>query len=181
MIALGCATAAQAGVIELGASASYHKTTITPKNYSTSESYTGSLAYYFTESSAVELSYTEGVSKGVTDTYETNSYFNIYGADLILTVGGKESAFRPYVKVGGAYVYKEIHYKQFGFDVVTVKSGGLVPSAGLGFKLLLTSNFALRAGVEGQSSPAKDDYAPEGEHRDTVYDFAAKGGISWMF
>lgn len=174
---------ANAGLIELGTSANYRKTTINDTNYSVSESYTGSLAYYLTEATAIEASYTQGFAKQLTDASETRAYFNVYGLDFILTIGGKDSTFRPYIKGGGAYVYKEIYYRQFNMPepLPVVKSCGIVPSAGAGFRLLLTANFAIKAGAEAQTSPMNDQCLREGETRDTEYDFAAKGGISWLF
>lgn len=173
-------------MIELGASASYRSSTVTKDNYSNQESYTGSLAYYFTEATAIEASYTQGFAKAVGKdnnvSWETRAYFTVYGLDLILTIGGRESAFRPYIKAGGAYVYREIYYRQQGIDPLPpVKSAGIAPSAGIGFRLMLTNNFTIRAGVEGQTSPLNDQYAKEGEKRDPVVDIAAKGGVSWMF
>jgi hypothetical protein len=47
--------------------------------------------------------------------------------------------------------------------------------------MLLTDNFVIRVGIEGQASPLNDEYAREGEQRDPVIDIAAKAGVSWMF
>lgn len=173
-------------MVELGASAAYRTSTVTKDNYSTQESYTGSVAYYFTEATALELSYTQGFARAVGKdnavSWETRAYYTVYGADFVLTIGGKDSVIRPYIKAGGAYVYREIYYRQQGLDPLPpVKSAGLAPSAGIGFRLMLTDNFTIRAGVEGQSSPINDEYAKEGEKRDPTVDIAAKAGVSWMF
>lgn len=186
MTLLGLPKTALAGMFELGASSSYRSSTITKDNYSKQESYTGSLSYYFTEATAIELSYTQGFARAVgrdnNVSWETRAYFTVYGADFILTIGAKDSFIRPYLKAGAAYVYKEIYYRQEGLDPLPpVRSAGVAPSGGIGFRLLLADNFTIRAGVEGQSSPIKDEYAREGEQRDPVIDIAAKAGVSWMF
>lgn len=173
-----------AGMVEVGASASYRTSTISASNYSNSESYTGSLGYYFSESTALELSYTNGFSKTVTDDSLTKAYFTIYGLDFILTIGAKEASFRPYLKVGAAQIYKEIRYQQTGFDPLPpIKSCGLAPSGGAGFRLLLTQNFALKAGAEAWTSPINEKCLPEEERKKlkTTYDNAYRAGISWMF
>lgn len=172
----------QAGVFELGASTSYRKSTITKDNFSTSESYTGSLGYYFTDSSALEFSYTNGFSRAVTTEAETKAFFTVYGVDFILTIGPKGATFRPYIKLGAAQIYKEIRYKQTDMDPLpAIKSSGIAPSAGLGFRLMFTETFALKVGLEGWTSPINDSEKSEGETRETTYDVAARAGISWMF
>ena len=171
-----------AGAVELGLSTSYRKTTVNKTNFSSAESYTGSVGYYFTESTALEGSYTTAYSVAVTDESQTKGYFSIYGLDFILTFGGKDAPFRPYVKIGAAQVYKEIRYQQTGYDPLPpVKSSGLTPSAGVGFRILLTDNFSLKVGVEGWQSPINESGASSGESRDTTYDISAKAGVSWLF
>ncbi len=173
---------AYAGFVELGASANYHSSTVTSENYSTSESYTGSLGYYFTESSALEFSYTNGYSKAKTESSTTKAYYTVYGLDFILTFGPKDAVFRPYLKAGGAYVYKEIRYQQAGYPepLPPVTSCGIAPSAGGGFRLLLSQNLAIKIGAEIWSSPINDTCLPESQQTST-YDNTYRGGISWMF
>lgn len=171
-----------AGFVEVGASANYHTSTINATNFTVSESYTGSLGYYFTESSALEFSYTNGFSKSVTDESNTRAYYTVYGIDFILTLGAKDTVFRPYVKAGGAQIYKEIRYQQRGYDPLpAIKSCGVAPSAGAGFRLLLSQNLALKVGAETWTSPINDTCLPEDPSRETTYDNTYRGGISWLF
>ena len=175
---------AQAGVMELGASASYRKTVVTSTNFSTQESYTGSLGYYFSDATALELSYTEGYGKTTTDTYIQTVYFTVWGADFILTFGGKDAVFRPYVKAGAAYITKEYQYKQVNQDPLpAVRSCGTSPSGGAGFRLMLTANFAIKAGAEAWTSPLNENCLPEAEAKkmQTQYDTSYRAGISWLF
>ncbi len=172
---------ASAGFVEVGASASYRTSTITPTNYSQSESYTGSLGYYFNEATALEFSYTNGYAKSVTDETDTRSNYSVYGVDFILTIGAKDAFLRPYFKAGGAQIFKEIRYKQRGYDPITIRSCGIAPSAGAGFRLLLSQSIAIKVGAETWTSPINDTCLPESQSRETTYDNSYRGGISWMF
>lgn len=173
---------ARAGFVEVGASASYHTSTITATNYTSSESYTGSLGYYFTEATALEFSYTNGASKAVADESTTKAYYTVYGLDFILTIGAKDAFLRPYVKVGGAQIFKEIRYQQRGYDPLPpIKSCGVAPSAGAGFRLLLSQSIAIKLGAETWTSPVNDTCLPESQSKETTYDNSYRGGISWMF
>lgn len=162
--------------MDLGISGSYRKSFITEANTTVTESYTGSLAYYFWEYSALELSYTTGVSKAVTPNYEALSTFQMSGLDLIITFASKDAPFRPYVKLGGAYQKKRIQYKQVGFATDTQEQEGPSPSAGLGFRIALSQTFGIKAGVDTWTSPLSKD-----PNEKITYDFAARAGVSWLF
>lgn len=170
---------AAAGFIELGVSGNYRKSSIDKDNYQESLSYTGSLTYYFWEMSAVELSYTNGVSNasvkpGNDPRTDTITGFELTGLDFILTLGDRESVVQPYVKVGGAYIKKKIVKRTEGFDTRDGGSSeGLVPSAGVGFKVKFTRELSLKVGVDAWTSPPKQ--------QPVIVDFAGRVGLSWMF
>ncbi len=167
-------------VIEVGATANYRKSVITEDNYQESESYTGSISYYFWEMSALELSYTRGAQRVVLKPsaqeakFTITSTFYMAGADLVFTLGSRESAFQPYVKIGGAYIEKEIVREVEGGATTEIPGEfGVVPSAGLGFKIRLTKALSLKVGADAWTSPIK-----KGE--DTTYDYAGRAGFSWF-
>jgi hypothetical protein len=175
------AGAAQAGIIELGASGNYRLSRIDDDNKQEMTSYTGTISYYFWEMSALELSYTQGKSVvtymfpgETTHTYIT-TVFELIGLDLVLTLGDKQSVFLPYIKVGGAYIRKEIAREVEGVSGVQriPAPDGIVPSAGIGFKIRFTQTLSLKVGVDAWTSPP--------DREPVTVDYAGRAGLSWMF
>lgn len=174
---------AHAGYVELSTSASYRKSFVNADNYSVTQSATGAFAYYFLEMSAIEFSYTEGVNTqygqailaGALRSYVQTINFRLTGADIIISFAGRQAPVQPYVKVGAAYVVKNYKIITDVTDPVTFESKGVAPTAGLGFRIMITQNFAFKIGVDAWSSP------PTAEGKDVPYDMAGKAGISWLF
>ena len=168
-----------AGIFEVGASGNYRISRIDNDNYQEMVSYTGTISYYFWEMSAFELSYTEGTQIVVLqipteNKTTTTTSFKMGGLDLVLTLADKDSVFQPYIKVGGAYIKKEIYREvaTLGIDRLP-SSEGVVPSAGVGFKVKITNAFSIKAGVDAWTSPSNQ--------KPTTIDYAGRAGVSWMF
>lgn len=173
-------SAASAGYVEVGASGNYRISKIDDDNKQELISYTGSISYYFWELSAIELSYTQGRQvvttkfPGETAHSITTTFFELFGLDLVLTFADKQSSFQPYVKVGGAYMSKQIVREIEGISRDKVDAPeGLVPSAGIGFRLKFTNALSLKVGVDGWTSPP--------DHDPVTVDYAGRAGLSWMF
>ena len=175
---------AQAGFVEVGASGTYRKQNVGADIFSESYSVTGSVSYLFDEMSAIELSYTEGYGKTYVGsasngaTKELSNHATMTSLDFVFTFGDREAVLRPYVKAGAGYlINKEITEDIVGFGARTTKEPtGIVPSAGAGFRLLITKSLSLKFGVDGWSSQ------PIGkENRNSKIDYAGRAGISWMF
>lgn len=172
-----------AGFIEVGASGNFKRVNVADDVTDTQRSVTGSLAYYFTEMSALELSYTDGLQKSevksTTGLGQTISVqYSMVGLDFILTMGERDAILRPYFKAGAAYILEKKRTTEFEFNPaassVSEEDPALVPSAGLGFRLLLTKNWSLKAGVDVWSSKSiSEDNAK--------LDYAGRLGLSWMF
>ncbi len=165
----------RAGFVEIGASGNYRKFFVDEINYSESLSYTGSLSYYFWNSSALELSYTNGRSKSISPTQQNQTDFELYGLDLVLSFAPREAAFKPYIKIGGAYQKKRIIFLLQNTDPIERRVEGPSPSGGFGFRLSLTESFGIRAGVDAWTSPMNNSGEP------VTYDIAGRAGITWMF
>ena len=113
-------TVSRAGVWEIGASGSYRRQNIAQDAVDEAQSLTGSLSFYFSEQSAIELSYTDGTSKRSINPNDVNGHIttSIYksiGLDFIYTFG--QGSVKPYVKAGTQYILvKKIvdQYKQAG-------------------------------------------------------------------
>lgn len=173
LIILLISQAAWAGLFELSATGSYRKQHYDSTHNESMESVTGSLAYYFWEMTAFEMSYTVGNAEQVQPEYTAYQSFKAYGANLLLTMANRDSAFKPYLKVGAAYIIKDLRYDIPNFEPIRIHKEGTAPTAGLGFKLMLTKQFGIKAGVEASSSPMNED--------PVTYDFSASGGISLLF
>jgi outer membrane protein W len=176
---------AHAGFIEIGGSGSYRRSNIAADTVDESKSISGSLSYYFSEASALELSYTEGtnrrdIAKDSPTAHLTHLYYSSIGLDFVYTFGSRESGFRPYVKAGGNYFLKKRVVDQqkqngiWGDATVIETEPALVPTAGLGFKLGLTEQLSLKAGVDAWSSQPLDQ-------EPFLIDFAGRAGLSWLF
>ena len=175
-----------AGFFEVGLSGSYRRSNIDRNAYDEFRSLTASLSYYLDESSALELSYTDGrnlrvTGEGLPIGNITDLTYKMIGLDLVLTMGDRQSAVRPYVKIGGVYIAE----KQI-VQVVRDQSGvyppqapirdepALVPSAGAGFRLALSQTMSLKIGAEAWAS------RPLNVEPVTI-DYAGRAGLSWMF
>ena len=176
---------AQAGFIEIGASGSYKKSNIGTDSFDESQSITGSFSYYFDESSALELSYTDGVNRrrlgeGQPNGQLTNMTYKMTGLDLVVTLGDREATIRPYVKIGGVYIMEKKITSQYWsggapFPATSREDPpALVPSAGIGFKLSLTKALSLKVGVEAWSSRSVSE-------QPVTIDYSGRVGLSWMF
>jgi outer membrane protein W len=172
---------ANAGFVELGASANYRYSGFSATNYIQSLTYTGSVAYYFWEMCALELNYTTGYSKQVSggtatidpkQTIEDN--IQMTSLDLVLSFAGRQDPFRPYVKAGAGYLIKE-RFRQVNDDnnERIAKQEGVVPSGGVGLAINLTQTLSIKMGLDAWTSPLRV--------QPVIVDYAGRAGISWMF
>lgn len=166
---------AVAGVVEVSLSGNYRSNAIDNENQSKTQSLSGSVSYYFWEMSALEASYTRGRTENVTSAFDLSADFIQYGLDFVFSFAARESAFKPYIKVGGMYQINQIVTIQKTFPVPAVRENqGLTPSAGIGLSVRMTENFGLKFGAEAWLTPMD-------QSNTQVVNVAARAGISWMF
>ena len=177
---------AHAGFVEIGGSFGLKKTTIDEGAYEMSQSETGSVSYYFDESSALELSYTNGYTKqafneSLPGGHVTTMFYSMAGLDFIYTFGTRETRFRPYLKVGTNYIIDKRIVDQYrGTDGnwnpahTEPVAPTFVPSAGAGFRIGISENLSLKVGVDAWTSAAVSA-------RPINIDYAGRAGISFMF
>ncbi|MCC6276386.1 MAG: outer membrane beta-barrel protein [Oligoflexia bacterium] len=185
LLALFVAIPAWAGLWEISATGSYRKTNFDATHNAVMESATGSLGYYFWESSAIMASYTRGAAKQVQPEYTAYQTYEAYGLDLQMTAGERNSPFRPYIKGGAAYVVKDLRTyvpipgsNPTSYQTIIVKTYGVTPTAGVGFKLMLGQQFAIKMGAEGSITPSGGSNSNSSE---TTYDLSLSAGISFLF
>jgi hypothetical protein len=179
---------ARAGVFEVGAQANYRKTNFDATHSEEMETGTGSIAYYFWDLSALEFSYTRGAEKEIQPEYTAYQDLSAYGVDVMFTLANRDSIFKPYVKVGAAWIDKNLRYYITGFSPYGTETSGIAPTGGVGFKFMLTQQFAIKFGVDVSSSPlffyTKTVSPPPSTPvpADPVtYDFSANAGLSFLF
>ena len=162
--------------MEIGSTAQYRTSYVNEFNYSRTQAISASIAYYFWEMSAIEISYTNGVNQSfirttLDENFIVTTMFDLAGADLILSLAGRQAPFRPYFKVGASYQQKKIRFEQTYFPVYSEEIYGWAPTAGAGFKLMMTDSLALKIGADAWASPEQTNR----------FDFAASAGFSWLF
>lgn len=172
-------------LVEIGYSTSYRKSHISENAYDESLHHTGSFAYYFFGSSALELSTTIGTSERVVPSGSTHIKqiydVSIYGLDLVFNFGSRETTFAPYVKLGAAY-FAEKKITTYLIDSQTGQvldassphtETAVVPSAGIGMRWNFSERFSLRTGLDFWTSQSLD-------HKPIKLDMAARAGLSWF-
>ncbi len=176
-------TVSRAGIWEVGASGSYRRQNIDVDAVDEAQSITGSVSYYLDEQSAIELSYTDGISKrsispDVINGHITTSIYKAIGLDFIYTFGSGST--RPYLKVGAQYLLEKKLIDQYKdssgpyTETVIESTPSIVPSAGAGFKISLTNALSIKLGVDAWTS---DSLAVQ----PVKFDVAGRAGLSWMF
>lgn len=149
---------ASAGLMELSYSFSLSDSTLNSDNYTKTLSHTASLAWYFLEMSALEVSYSKGEqqisgkAEGDANALRYRTEFIMYGADLILTFAKKESVLQPYIKGGAVWIDKKLYRRQSPLLaeqlINETDSSTPVPSLGAGFKFFLLKNLSLKASYD---------------------------------
>lgn len=163
---------------EIGISYSRKKTSFDERNYTDSESTTGSVSLYFMERIAIELSYTDGSS--IREEYISGGQYTIYqktkvlGADLIYVLADRKAFFQPYIKGGGAQLTRQ--------QIIKIPAAlseqrldpevAVVPSYGIGFKLVLTDSLGFKISYDAWRTPIGGTQ--------TTDDSQIRAGITWV-
>lgn len=170
---------AQAVYTEVGLSGSYKQETIDANNYTRTQAGSVDLAFYFWQFMGVEFAYTDARQEQRFrfpdgSVYDSTLLMQYLSSDLILSTSDRRAAFQPYIKVGVTDILKksQLIEKSSGFSELIEVPSGVVPSAGIGMKLLLTETFALKIGIDYWQS--KDEY------NNTTNDYVGRFGITWM-
>lgn len=178
---LGFSIKSYAGLIELSYSASFSNSQIDNDNFTKTLRNTASIAWYFLETSALEISYSQGeqqISLAAAGDQPTKyrSEFLFYGADLVFSFGGKDAVLQPYVKGGVAFVEKKLFRKETPLAAETLISetdgSEAVPSWGVGFKFMIFKNVRLKASYDRVRSNR--------DNNGDTWDSTIGGGISFF-
>lgn len=166
--------------MELGLSFAKKKNSFDQDNYFDTESTTGSVSLYFSESIALELSYTDAKASrhekpsGGNGT-ETFQKTEVLGADLIYVLADKKDWIQPYIKGGAAQLKrKQIVYNETTNQVIDDLDieTAVVPSYGAGLKFLITQGLSFRLSYDVWKTPVGGGVTSD--------DSQIRAGISWM-
>jgi hypothetical protein len=106
--------------------------------------------------------------------YVNKTNFQLLALDLVISFAERDDFFQPYIKMGGGYLKKEDYEQVDNGDTNLVsRDEGLVPSGGVGFRVLLTKGFAVKFGLDAWTTPLHEN--------PVVVDFAGYAGVSWLF
>jgi hypothetical protein len=165
---------------ELGLSYSRKKTSFDESNFFDSESTTGSASFYFMETVALELSYTEATGIRQEKASSTDSKRTIIqstqviGSDLIYVLAGRQALLQPYIKGGGARISRKQEVQIEGFGTQTLEPEvALVPSYGAGLKIAVTSQLGIKFSYDAWQTPIGSGQ--------TTSDNSIRAGVTWLF
>lgn len=148
LVALFMENSSQAGTFELGVSFSYSRNNISDSSFSYTRRWTGSVGYYLTESSEIELSYEDAVERTRIDGYQDTTFHDkTLSASWVQALTGKDFPLQPFVRGG---------IGQLNREATGTYAGGVSPPAtldsvtivlGAGLRLFLTREFVIRSQV----------------------------------
>lgn len=172
---------AQADFTEIGGAINYRRSSFDSNNYEELISYTASISYYYMEQSAIELSYTNGYSiisvkpeDPIDPLYVTQTNFQLLALDFVFSLAEKDDTFQPYVKIGGGYLKKDVFEQIDGGDTDLISHAeGLVPSGGIGFRIMVTKQFSVKFGLDAWTTPPTE--------QPVTVDYAGTAGVAWLF
>ncbi len=168
--------------MELSASYGSHTSYIDQNNFTSDESITASYAWYFLSQSALEVSYTDGFGsqslEATGDPTGKTVYYQkaqMLGVDVVLSLTPGTAFIQPFVRAGGAYLFKKLYEKfydgtveQYGDTVNTY-----VPSYGGGLNIHLTPSFGIKLSYDRWESGVWNQAS--------IWDDAFRVGVSWFF
>ncbi len=165
---------ARSGAIELSLGGSFNRSNYTSTSYAWTRRLGFSLGYHLTELSEIEIAFQDVIDRTYLQGYEDTTFHDqIYSANWVQSLTGKESFLQPYLKGGVG----QLNRKASGWYAIGATPPSEVNSltgiVGAGLRLYLTRNFAIRSEATtyltgGALGTWKDNYA-------------LQFGVSWMF
>ena len=193
----GYASHARAGYFELSGNGSYYKYNNGLVNgeasYTTSSSLGAGFAYRFLENTAIEFNYT---SSETHDTYSQDTAeilqrldvlritkFKNASVSLVLDFAPKNSSFRPFIKGGAGYTWRQTITQGIATDKATTvetpfldaptPSKSASAQGGIGFKIFIVDRIA----IEGTYTLIATDL----DKKDIYLHYSVSGGLRFVF
>ena len=137
---------AEAGMFEISLGGSFNHSTYTDGNFSWSRRWGATFGYHLSEFSEIELAFQDIVDRTKIEGYEDTTFHDeIYGANWVQSLFGKNSEFQPYVKAGVGQLNRSASgtYASGGSPPIIFDS--LTGILGAGLRIHLVRGFAIRA------------------------------------
>jgi OprF membrane domain len=136
---------ASAGVFETSAGYSYQKSTYGLGSYTTSESYSLSLGYYFTQDSEVQFSYQDTHNHELVPSVQDIEYRDqVYSLNFVYHLMGEASMFRPYFRFGVGQLNRDATGSYAGGYSPPGRLDQVTVIGGLGLKARFSSHIGLK-------------------------------------
>lgn len=176
---------AHALLTELSVSYAQKKTYFNTDNYTSMDSTTGSISFYFMEKLAIELSYTDASVLREETIYNGSGFQQqtslqkviVYGSDFIFMLTDKKSMIQPYLKAGVSQIKKTLTTKNadvFVYETDPINSTS--PSYGAGLKIAITDAFGIKLSYDAWRTDSKDSNG----NKSTIEDSSIRAGLSWI-
>jgi hypothetical protein len=142
---LSAAIPAQAGVFELGGSYAYEKSTYNEGSFTWSRRWSASLGYYLSEESELEFSYQDSMNRDFQDQVQDITYHDrVYSLNMNYFVAPKDSAIKPYFKVGVGQLNRDATGTYEGGYSAPGRLDQVTVILGAGLKAKFGSRFGLK-------------------------------------
>lgn len=143
---IALSNSAFAGPFEFSVGFSFNKSNYGDANYSWSRRYGGSIGYYFTERSQIEIAYQDVWDRTKIDGFEDTTFHDkIYSADWVQNLTGRDFPVQPYFKLGiGQLNRNATGSYNGGTSSPPAEVDSLTVIVGAGLRLYLTRAFAVR-------------------------------------
>jgi hypothetical protein len=165
---------AAADTIEVSAGFSFDKTTYSDENFSWTRRWGTSVGYYFNDKAELEFAFQDVVYRThIVGFEDTNFHDQIYSANWVQSLWGKNHPIQPYFKAGIGQLNRDAGGTYANGVAPASKVDSLTVIAGAGLRLYLTRRFAIR--TEATS------YLSGGSIKSWSDNFAVNFGLSWFF
>ncbi len=165
---------ADAGIFEISVGGSFNRSSYSDGNYSWTRRWGASVGYHLTELSEIEFAFQDVVDRTRIEGYEDTTFHDeIYAANWVQTLLGKDSPVQPYVKIGIGQLNRTATGTYAGGGAPPIIYGTLTGVLGAGLRIHLMRGFGIRAEATTYLTGAQISTWQD--------NFALTGGLSLMF
>jgi hypothetical protein len=139
-----------AGMFEVSLGFSYNRTNYsTPENYNTSNRWTTSLGYFFSESSEIELNFSDSREKTVLVDYQQSEFHDrVYSVSWVQSIFPRSYRIQPYARAGIGQLNRDgtVDYYSSGEKISTsMTQDSLTGVLGVGLKFPIINQLGFKS------------------------------------
>jgi hypothetical protein len=173
LLCLAPATAS-AGAIELSIGASFNRSNYSETSYAWTRRLGFSVGYHLTELSEIEIAFQDVIDRTFIQDYQDTTFHDeVYSANWVQSLTGKESVFQPYFKVGVGQLRRTATGSYASGAAPPSEIDSLTAILGAGLRIYITKTFAIR----GEATT----YLTGGALGTWQDNYALQAGVSWFF